>query len=80
MLDASLLATEYYTFIKEAKSGRTNGQVRARLLSMLVEDGDWTPKAASSLIYLAQTYGAFMLRNALALAVVMGVEDGEAGY
>jgi hypothetical protein len=29
---------------------------------------------------LAEDYGAFMLRNALAIAVVLGKEDGSAGF
>jgi len=32
------------------------------------------------LVTLAQDYGAFMLRNALALAEALEIEDGALGY
>jgi hypothetical protein len=40
----------------------------------------WTIEGAEEVTRLAREYGGFMLRNALALAKVMGVEDGELGY
>jgi len=41
---------------------------------------DWTSSGASELLALVENYGAFMLRNALALAVVLGKEDGSKGF
>ena len=41
---------------------------------------DWTQDGAQQVAYLARNYGAFVLRNALALAVSMGIQDGELGY
>jgi len=42
----------------------------------LLEDKDWTVDAAQALLDLAREYGWFMLRSALALAMVLGIEDG----
>ena len=41
---------------------------------------DWSAPAAEELVRLAEEYGAFMLRNALAIAIVLGKEDGSAGF
>jgi len=46
----------------------------------LVVSADWSVPAAQELIRLAEHYGAFMLRNALAVAVVLGKEDGSLGF
>ena len=35
---------------------------------------------ARAIVSLANDYGAFMLRNALALAVVLDKEDGDLGF
>ncbi len=47
---------------------------------LLIQQADWTPDAAQQLRYLAQHYGAFMLRNALAVALALDIEDGDAGF
>ena len=46
------------------------------IVKKLVVSADWSAPAAQELIRLAEHYGAFMLRNALAVAVVLGKEDG----
>ena len=46
----------------------------------LVASADWSRSAAHELMRLADRYGAFMLRNALAVAVVLGKEDGTEGF
>lgn len=48
--------------------------------SMLVSKGDWTDSAAEHLVALVNNYGSFMLRNALALSLALGNEDGELGF
>lgn len=45
----------------------------------LETDADWTAEGASHLVELARQYGAFMLRNACALAVALEIEDGSLG-
>lgn len=42
--------------------------------------GDWSERGEDEIACLATGYGAFMLRNALAIAVVLGIEDGELGF
>jgi hypothetical protein len=41
---------------------------------------EWTQEGAAQVAALAREYGAFVLRNALALAISLGIEDGEIGY
>ena len=45
----------------------------------LSADHDWTPDGANTIVELARDYGSFILRHALALAVVKGRVDGELG-
>ena len=46
----------------------------------LIREGDWSPQAAMHLLKLAKLYGSFMLRNALAISLVLEVEDGELAF
>ncbi len=46
----------------------------------LVREGDWSGQAATHLLTLAKLYGSFMLRNALAISLVLEVEDGELAF
>jgi len=50
------------------------------ILKELSVSADWNIFAAREILRLAEDYGAFMLRNALAIAVVLGKEDGSAGF
>lgn len=50
-----------------------------RLVSALTAVADWTPHGAQTVHFLARSYGTSILRNALALAEALGIEDGEAG-
>lgn len=80
MLNASPLATEYETVVAESRrpgGGAINWRTLEQKLSTTAE---WTDEAAIHLVHLARSYGAFMLRNALALAVTAGAEDGELGF
>ena len=49
------------------------------LVKHLSRADDWTQEGARVIVTLANDYGAFMLRNALALALALGKEDGELG-
>jgi len=53
---------------------------RGSLEDLLVRQGDWSPQAATQLVQLAAGYGSFMLRNALAISLALGVEDGDLGF
>ena len=49
------------------------------LIVRLVADCKWTERGAATLVMLARQYGTSILANALALAQVLEIEDGEAG-
>jgi hypothetical protein len=51
-------------------------QVEAKLHNEM----EWTHEGAAHVATLARDYGAFVLCNALALALSLGIEDGELGY
>jgi hypothetical protein len=58
-----------------------NGVLDAdQIVSILIQNHDWTYQGADAIVFLANQYGAFMLRNALALAIVLGREDGNLGF
>lgn len=70
-----------YRRLFERNKVKQNGKLDAeRLASRLSREHEWTRQGAETLIYLANEYGAFMLRNALALAIVIGKEDGNLGF
>jgi len=46
----------------------------------LVAEHEWTREAASEVVALAKTKGSFLLRNALALAIALRIEDGDQGF
>ena len=45
-----------------------------------MDEAEWTAEAAEHLLRLATAYGSFMLRNALAISLVLDIEDGELGF
>jgi hypothetical protein len=51
-----------------------------RLAAALVWRHDWSDSGAAALVALARDYGTFMLRNALALAAALEIEDGALGF
>jgi len=75
------LVDEYSTFVSE--SGDANGDLPSLnwevLQNLLTSWGDWTPDAAQTLVQLVRENGTFVLRNALALSIALGIEDGECG-
>lgn len=50
------------------------------LETVLTHEAEWTPEATAHLLQLAREYGAFMLRNALAISLALDIEDGELGF
>jgi len=72
--DVSLLTQEYKAMIADC-----DGLDWSVLNERLVQEADWTYGGAETLVYLAKRYGSFMLRNALALSLALGIEDGDAG-
>lgn len=79
--NVSFLVEEYAETLRKVdaknKSRKTGHQ---RLPEVLVKESEWTPAAATHLARLARENGIFILRNALALAIVLKQEDGTLGY
>ncbi len=83
MNETELLETTVsdYRSILEAYRGRSIGQLGIdHIVSDLSSKHDWTYRGAQAIVSLAKEYGAFMLRNALALAIVLEQEDGNLGF
>jgi hypothetical protein len=60
---------------------RTLAREELRLVpAALCKYGDWSERGADEIARLVMDYGAFMLRNALAVAIVLGKEDGDLGF
>ena len=75
------LINEYETLLVKASLKNTNGEYdESEVLKELSVSADWSISAAREILNLAENYGAFMLRNALAIAVVLAKEDGSAGF
>jgi hypothetical protein len=69
------LVAEYETIIADLGAQATDEQI----MHTLVGQADWTERGAVAIVTLAREYGSAVLRNALALADAMGIDDGEAG-
>ena len=50
------------------------------LRACLEQHHEWSPEGARIVIDLALDYGSFILSNALAVALVLGKEDGNRGF
>lgn len=70
-----ILLSEYEAIIATVGEDATDGVI----IAALVRDGDWTEHGAREVLRLARTYGTSILRNALALASALQVEDGDSG-
>jgi spore coat protein CotH len=69
------LVAEYETILTDLGAEATDEQI----IRALVERGDWTEQGAREVLQLARRYGTSILRNALALAAAMQIEDGSVG-
>ena len=69
----AILLFEYETLMAELPSTPTDEQI----VGTLVANADWTERGAREVLQLARRYGTSILRNALALAEAMGIEDGD---
>lgn len=78
--NVELLISEYSVLINNPLKDKANQKVKRTIIKKLVKSADWTENGADKLLMLVNDYGAFMLRNALALAVVLGQEDGDKCY
>jgi len=69
------LIIEYRSTVEHCSTHDHNNLAKA-----LVQDHEWSENGARAIIDLANNYGSFMLKNALALSIVLGKEDGDFGY
>lgn len=78
MSETELLASSVseYTTMVDRVSTRENVDMNS-LVRRLSSEHDWTERGAQAITSLANDYGTFMLRNALALAIALGKEDGD---
>ena len=72
--------SEYRGLLVSAKGDEVEQLDTDRLVQDLSSAHDWTEKGARVIVSLANEYGAFMLRNALALAVALDREDGDLSF
>ena len=82
LANVDALVDEYGTYVSEcspAAPGMESVDVDS-VRELLVRSGNWTEQGARAVTSLAHDYGAFILRNALALAIALEMEDGELGY
>jgi len=70
--DVSPLVEEYRVLL-----GKTD--LEDSFKNALIGESEWSPQAATHLLQLANDYGSFVLRNALAISLALGTEDGELG-
>jgi hypothetical protein len=77
----NLTIQEYAAVFPTTKKKYTEEQLIdwTQVEGKLQNEMEWTEEGAKHLTILAREYGGFMLRNALALATVFGVEDGSLG-
>lgn len=71
---------EYDSTVNAAPVQFRMNKNRECIVLALCKHHDWTDRGAEAVLRLANEYGAFMLRNALALAVVLGKEDGDLDF
>lgn len=70
-----VLLSEYESIVASVGENATDEAI----IAALVRDGDWTEQGAWVIVRLAREYGTSILRNAVALAEAMDIEDGLAG-
>jgi len=77
----NLTIQEYAAVFSMAKKKSTEDKLIdwARVEVKLQNEMEWTPEGAAHIAALARDYGAFVLRNAMALAISLGIEDGDSG-
>ena len=75
------LIVDYETLLIQKLLKNSRGEYKeSEILKELVVSADWSLSAAREILRLVENYGAFMLRNALAIAVVLAKEDGSEGF
>lgn len=71
---------EEYETLLPCKGSHRDGTMNWRQIERKLHTKcEWTPEGAQILLTLARQYGSFILNNALALSIALGIEDGELG-
>ncbi len=79
-LNIDSMVGEYKKMLAEMDSAGDAAAPPESIAQALVEQHEWSEGGAAALVALAQDYGTFMLRNALALAEALEIEDGALGF
>jgi hypothetical protein len=83
MTEIELLRSAVHEYRGLLASTEVNG-IKKGDIDVLVErlsrSRGWTDEGARLIVTLANEYGAFMLRNALAFAIALNKEDGDRGF
>jgi hypothetical protein len=72
--------SEYRDLLELSGEGKDRLLDKNDIISDLACKHDWTLQGAQTIVSLACEYGAFILRNAVALAIVLEREDGDLGF
>lgn len=76
-----MLVSEYAGLLCRRRSNHAHTRHDgASLVKTLAVSADWSVSGARELLRMTDRYGAFMLRNALAVAIALGKEDGTHGF
>lgn len=70
-----LFVDEYDGLFESVKDNKID-----TLRDLLISKVEWSDQAASHLLQMVKDNGAFILRNALAISLALGIEDGELGF
>jgi len=79
--NVSALVDEYQTILKnQLKTFSPDDDKKCQTIKRVLKNqADWTADGAEAIVDLATNYGSFVLRNALALAIALNIEDGQLG-
>lgn len=72
---SDVLLSAYETIVASLGAGTTD----VAIVAALVRDGEWTEQGAQEVMWLARRYGTGILRNALALASALEIDDRNSG-
>ncbi len=77
-----LLIEEYESILNVSRNTKRKDQNEIdweQVECLLEKNADWTASGAKEITKLTREYGIFALRNALALAIALQIDDGENG-
>jgi len=84
MIDGSVsvesAVSEYHSVVNAPTLRVAEKMDSEQLVRDMCRSHGWTEHGARAIVTLANDYGVFMLRNALALAVALNKEDGDLGF